>query len=76
MCLKRWQHWLRFGDRVVTAGPFMTCFYRFKFGYSGSPDYIFPFGLGALGWIILSSPPSRWTFITPWSFDRHVMLGC
>ena len=37
----------------------MTCFYRFKFGYSGSPDYIIAFALGARGWIILSSPTSR-----------------
>ena len=31
----------------------MTYFCRFKFGYSGSPDYIFAFALGARGWIIL-----------------------
>ena len=54
----------------------MTCFYRFKFGYSGSPDYIIAFALGARGWIILSSPTSRWTVTAPWSFDRRAALGC
>lgn len=37
-----------------------------------SPDYIIPFGLGARGWVILSSPPSRYTFRTPRVFNENL----
>lgn len=40
-----------------------------------SSDYIFPFGLGARGRVIVSSPPSRYTFCTPGAFALHVQLG-
>ena len=40
-----------------------------------SPDYIIPFGLGARGWVIVSSPPSRYTFCAPRVFTLHAQLG-
>lgn len=39
------------------------------------PDYIFPFGLGFRGRVILSSPPSRYTFRSPRTFIHHLRLG-
>ena len=38
-------------------------------------DYIIPFGSGARGWVILSSPPSLYTFRSPGLFSLHLRLG-
>jgi hypothetical protein len=40
-----------------------------------SSDYIFPFGWGIRGRVILSSPPSRYTCRVPGAFALHTRIG-
>src|SRR5882672_9702314 len=56
---------------AVIVSLFMTNFYMSPC----SSDYIIPFGSGARGWIILSSPASRCTFHSPGLVGLHLWLG-
>jgi hypothetical protein len=59
-------------DILLSSQDAVKCVDR---NHSGYPSVIYKTALGARGWIILSSPSSRYTCHAPQSIDLHAWIG-